>query len=197
MVALGAHSCHDACMERYVFRDAVVSDLPRLSELLIRMDAHVAGTPRAQLEPTAEGRRDIESRLQSLIENPFVRFVVVETRAGRIVAMGNLQVWHYPDFWKNEERRGRVVGVIDDVWVEPRHRRRGINRRIVQELLEFADSHGVQELVLEYALTNREAEAAWTRLGFSPIGVRASATPAVLHAALAGSKADGGKESRS
>jgi GNAT superfamily N-acetyltransferase len=177
-------------MAQYVFREAVVADIPRLSELLIRMDAHVAGTPRAALQPTAAGQRDIESRLESLIGNRFVHFVVVEGRGGSVVAMGNLQVWHYPDYWRNEERRGRVVGVIDDVWVEPRHRRRGINRRIVQELLNFADLHGVQELVLEYALTNREAEAAWTRLGFSPIGVRASATPAGVRAALVGSEPD-------
>jgi ribosomal protein S18 acetylase RimI-like enzyme len=108
--------------------------------------------------------------------------------------MGNLQVWHYPDFWENPERRGRFVGVIDDVWVEPTHRRRGINRRIVQKLLEFAASRGVQELILEYASSNREAEAAWTRLGFSPVGVRASATPAAVRAAL---EAVGDKETNS
>jgi ribosomal protein S18 acetylase RimI-like enzyme len=158
--------------------------VPRLAELLIRMDAHVAGAPREVLRPTAAGQRDIESRIEGLIDNPHVRFVVATVRGGRIVAMGNLQVWHYPDFWENPERRGRFVGVIDDVWVEPTHRRRGINRRIVQKLLEFAASRGFQELILEYASSNREAEAAWTRLGFSPVGVRASATPAAVRAAL-------------
>lgn len=174
----------------YVFRDAVVADIPRLVELLIRMDAHVAGTPRAELRLTAAGQRDIQSRVESLINNPHVRVVVVTTRRGRIVAMGNLQVWHYPDFWENVERRGRVVGVIDDVWVEPQHRRRGINRRIVGQLLDFADSRGVQELALEYALSNREADAVWKRLGFTPTGVRASAAPAVVRAALAASEPD-------
>lgn len=170
--------------ETCTLRDAVSADVPRLAELLIRMDAHVAGAPRERLKLTAAGRRDIESRLESLIDNPHVRFVVAINRRGKIVAMGNVQVWHEPDFWDNPERRGRVTGVIDDIWVEPRYRRRGINTRIVQELVDFAECRNVQELTLEYATSNREAQAAWSRLGFVPVGVRAAATPAAVRAAL-------------
>lgn len=161
---------------RYQLREAVAADLPRLAELLIRMDAHVSGARRETLRPTAEGMRDIEQRLAGVIGHPHIRFAVITNRAGKVIAMGNLQVWHYPDLWENPERRGQVVGVIDDIWVEPRYRRRGLNRRIVADLVEFASQRGVQELHLEYSLANQEAAAAWSRLGFEPTGVRASAS---------------------
>ncbi len=170
---------------RYQLREANAGDVPRLAELLIRMDAHVAGTPRRVLKPTTEGMRDIETRIARLIDNPHARVAVVVSPSDKVVAMGDLQVWHYPDLWENPERRGRVVGVIDDIWVEPRHRRRGLNRRLVADLVDFARERGVQELHLEYSLSNQEAAAAWSRLGFEPTGVRASASPETVQARLA------------
>jgi len=161
----------------YALRNAVSGDVPRLAELLIRMDAHVAGIRRDILKPTQAGLQDIEDRLAGLIDNPQAQVVVATGRAGIVVAMGDVQVWHCPDMWENPERRGRIVGGIDDIWVEPKHRRRGLNRRIVTELVEFARSRGVQELCLEYSMSNIEAAGTWSRLGFQPAGVRASASP--------------------
>src|SRR6056297_1473633 len=125
---------------RYLQRNACLADVPRLVELLIRMDAHVAGVPRARLQLTVAGRQDLHNRFENLIDDPDAT-VVVATQRGRIVAMGNLQIWRYPDFWRNRERRGRSVAVIDDVWVEPRHRRRGLSRDIVRDLVAFAAIH--------------------------------------------------------
>ncbi len=159
----------------YQLRDAIASDAARLVELLLRMDAHVAGVPRKTLRPTEAGLREIKRRVRGLIDNPHVRLVVAVDRRNTIVAMGDLAVWHHPEYWENPERRGRVVGVIDDFWVEPRHRRRGLSRSIINELLEFAAERGVRELSLEYALTNEEAAGVWSQLGFQPTGVTATA----------------------
>ena len=159
----------------YRLRDAAREDVSRLVELLLRMDAHVAGIPRARLRPNAAGWQDLASRFESLISDDESR-VTVATWRGRIVAMGNVRIWRHPDLWHNPERRGRSVAVIDDVWVEPRHRRRGLAGHLVAELVSFAVSRGVQDLMLEYSASNEEAESAWSSLGFRPTGVRAEAS---------------------
>lgn len=161
---------------RYRYRDACGEDVPRLVELLIRMDAHVSGARRADLKPTAAGLEDLKDHFRRMIADADARVVVALTRESRIVGMGNIRIQRYPDLWHNPERRGQLAGFIDDVWVEPRHRRRGLSKRLVSELLTFARRHGVEQLMLEYSLSNDEARTAWTRLGFEPTGVRAEAT---------------------
>lgn len=161
---------------RYRYREARGEDVPRLVELLIRMDAHVAGARRAELKPTAAGMKDLHAHFQRLLDDQDAQVFVAATRQGRVIGMGNIQIWRYPDLWHNPERRGQRAAVIDDVWVEPRHRQRGVSKGIVAELLGFARGHGVENLMLEYSLSNAEAETAWTRLGFRPTGVRAEAT---------------------
>lgn len=61
----------------------------------------------------------------------------------------------------------------------------GIFSAIIRELVEFAELHDVHELILEYALSNKEASAVWTRLGFKPTGVRAAAFTKTVQQALA------------
>jgi len=51
---------------------------------------------------------------------------------------------------------------------------------MLRELIAFAESHNVPELILEYSAANKEADATWKRLGFQVTGVRAAAfTPSV------------------
>jgi len=89
--------------------------------------------------------------------------------------MGDIALWHVDDMWKNPERIGVSYAVIDDLWVEPEARQFGISKAIVRDLVTFASENGINDLILEYATTNIEAEATWSRLGFKTTGVRAAA----------------------
>ena len=165
-------------------REPTHGEIPRLVELLLHMDAHVSGAPRATLQMTPEGERQLRQRFASYIDNPYKLVLVACTARNRIVAMGDIALWHHAEVWETPQRQGQWYGVIDDLWVEPRYRRRGLTRRLVEGLVEFAASRGVEDLVLEYSLANREAEAVWTRLGFRPTGVRAGATVSTVRARL-------------
>ena len=70
---------------------------------------------------------------------------------------------------------GGVPAPVHDDRRARHHRGGGLAKRIVAELLDFAAHEDIQELALEYALHNPEAEAFWGRLGFQSTGVRASA----------------------
>lgn len=63
---------------------------------------------------------------------------------------------------------GRFVR-IDDAWVEPDHRRRGLMRRLVAAVADYMEESGVEHAMLDYALRNPASEKAWLALGFKPV----------------------------
>ena len=166
--------------------EATEDDIPRVIELLFHLDAHVSGAPREVLQMTPEGMADLEQRFRTFLENPWMKLLVARHPRAGVVGMGDIALWKHAEVWETPERRGQWYGIIDDVWVEPRYRRQGINRRMLVELVEFARGHGVESLQLEYSASNREAAVAWKRLGFRPVGIRAAATATEVLARLGG-----------
>ncbi len=118
----------------------------------------------------------MSERLDDLMSNSFSKLLVADSGPGtKLLAMGDIALWHVDDMWKNPERIGVSYAVIDDLWVEPEARQFGISKAIVRDLVTFASENGINDLILEYATTNIEAEATWSRLGFKTTGVRAAA----------------------
>ena len=88
--------------------------------------------------------------------------------------------------WVVARSGGRVVGLarslrepaqplrrhVESVWVEPRFRRRGITRRLIEGLIERERGAGVNELVIWVLQGNDHARRAYERLGFRPTGER-------------------------
>ena len=105
------------------------------------------------------------------------KFMVVAcTPDGEVVGMGNIQIWHDPNLWEGAEQMNMKSGFIDDLWVEPDYRKHGVMSRMLHVLIDFAETHDIDELILEYAITNKEAASVWQHLGFTPTGVRAVAS---------------------
>ena len=172
--------------QSYAIREAKTDDIEQMTGFLVKLDAHVAGVAPEVLSLNKEGERQLTERLKALVDNGFTRLLVAEVRGtGALVAMGHVQIWHHAEIWDNVERKGMSYALIDDLWVEPDARQSGIGRLIVSKLVDFAAEHGVDELILEYAITNAEAQATWTRLGFRTTGVRAAASVHDVRARLA------------
>jgi len=57
---------------------------------------------------------------------------------------------------------------IDDAWVEPAHRRKGLMRRLVGHVARFAEQLGTEHALLDYAIRNPDSEEAWQSIGFRP-----------------------------
>lgn len=157
----------------FLIRKATAADLPILVDFLAKLALHVAGETPRNLK-TEERDRLLSALSASLVE-PDKRLVVAEATDGRLVGMGHLYVWHSQGIWEQAEEEEFKTGIIDDVWVEPEYRKLGIFSAIVKEMVGFADSHEIDELMLEYAVSNKEAAAAWTGLGFKTTGIRAAA----------------------
>jgi GNAT superfamily N-acetyltransferase len=68
------------------------------------------------------------------------------------------------------------MGRIDDAWVEPRWRRRGVMRQLVRAACDFVERHGARDMMLDYSIRNLVSVKAWTGLGFRPTVMIAFAT---------------------
>lgn len=168
---------------KFTIRRAVEADLPVLVDFMAKLALHVAGSPPYTLRE--EERSRLMAALRSSLSDPDKLIVVAESNRARLVGVGYLYTWQNQGIWEQVEEVELKSGIIDDVWVEPDFRKLGVFRAILRELVTFAESHDIDELVLEYAASNKEAAETWTKLGFKPTGIRAAAFTTVVLNALA------------
>lgn len=169
--------------KKFLIRDAVEDDLPVMVGFLARLALHVAGA--APQDLTDDERTRLLSVLRSSLGDPDKRLMVAEVPGAGLVGMGYIYVLRSQGIWEQTQHVEYRSGIIDDVWVEPDFRGLGIFPELLRRLVAFAESRGAYELVLEYSASNKVAKAAWTRLGFKTVGVRAAAFTSAVQEALA------------
>lgn len=166
-------SSTDDNIKKLKIRKARKSDIPVLLGFLASLALHVAGSPPQTLKKKERKRlRDI---LAAALVDEDKLVVVADLPEAGVVGMGYIYVWRSQGIWDQAGDQEFKTGVIDDIWIEPEYRQLGIFSAILNELIRFAELRGVQELMLEYSASNKEAEAVWTGLGFKITGVRAAA----------------------
>ncbi|MDZ7791537.1 MAG: GNAT family N-acetyltransferase [Xanthomonadales bacterium] len=169
--------------QSFIIRKAREDDLPVLVGFLAKLDLHVSGEPPQNLKDKEFAR--LLDALRAALGARNKRLVVAEDPEAGLVGMGYVYAWRSQGIWEQSEPEEHRSGVIDDVWVEPEFRGRGVFRALIQELVAFAESRHVYELILEYSASNPEAKAVWTKLGFKVTGVRAAAFIPEVKKALA------------
>ncbi|TGN41686.1 GNAT family N-acetyltransferase [Marinobacter confluentis] len=169
--------------KKYLIRDATEEDLPVMVDFLAKLALHVANAAPQNLKPD-ESRR-LVTVMRSSLTAPDKLLVVAEVPGAGLVGMGYIYVMSSQGIWEQTSHVEFRSGFIDDVWVEPEFRKLGIFPDLLRRLVAFAESRHAYELVLEYSASNKEAKAAWTRLGFKTVGVRAAAFTSAVQEALA------------
>lgn len=167
----------------FVIREAREEDLPVMVGFLVKLALHVSGEEPLDLRESE--RKRLLKALGSSLKNQDKHLVVAESTDAGLVGMGYVYVWRSQGIWARTEPVEFRSGMIDDVWVEPEFRKRGIFKALLRDLVAFAESHNVSELILEYSASNEEARAAWTKLGFRPTGIRAAAFTSTVKQSLA------------
>jgi GNAT superfamily N-acetyltransferase len=69
----------------------------------------------------------------------------------------------YPSFSSVAARR---IWILNDLFVAPAARRRGVGRALLAAARDFGVSNGAKRLVLQTAATNREARALYESFGY-------------------------------
>lgn len=166
----------------FIIREAGEEDLPLMVGFLVKLALHVSGEEPQDLKESEHER--LLNALSASLEDQNKHLVVADTTEAGLVGMGYIYVWSSQGIWARTEPTEFKAGMIDDVWVEPDFRNRGILKALLRDLVAFAESHNVSELILEYSASNEEAGAAWSKLGFRPTGIRAAAFTSTVKQAL-------------
>jgi GNAT superfamily N-acetyltransferase len=169
--------------KKYQIREAVEDDLTVMVEFLAKLALHVAGAPPQSLKEDERNR--LIGALRSTLTDDNKQLLVVDVPGQGLAGMGYIYVLRNQGIWEQTSHVEFRSGVIDDVWVEPEYRGFGIFPDLLRKLVAFAASKGAYELALDYSASNKEAQAAWTGLGFKPVGVRAAALTSSVQEALA------------
>ena len=157
-------------MRNCTIRRARESDLDRLLELLAALQKHLEErNPRVWRE-SAGDRERARDRLAKRLSSPKACVIVAVNDEGTVVglAVGNIL--------SQERYLPNAAAYIETAFVEQPYRRCGLGSRLVAELCRFFASHDVEEMSLRYIVGNYEAEQFWSKLGFEPIIVTATAT---------------------
>ncbi|WP_019895835.1 GNAT family N-acetyltransferase [Hydrogenovibrio halophilus] len=173
----------DTQIEKLTIRPARKADFPILVDFLAKLALHVADSPPLTLRE--EERKHLQDNLADALVNDDKLLIVAELSKSGVVGMGYIHILRSQGLWEQDGDQELQTAVIDDTWVEPAFRQQGIFGAILCKLISFAEDRGLQDLILEYAASNKEAKATWTRLGFETTGVRAAASTATVKKKLA------------
>ena len=134
-------------------RAARRADRERLLDLLVaQLREHRIRTPRARLARAVEG----------VLRDPERGRLLVATIAGRPVGLAALSfVWPL-------EHGGRSAW-LEELYVEPRHRGRGIGRALLRAACGVAAQAGAAAVDLEVDAAHRRAAGLYAREGFRPL----------------------------
>jgi GNAT superfamily N-acetyltransferase len=108
---------------------------------------------------------------RKMITNERIRLLVVydtETKTNVGMAFGCKLI--HEEFVPNQS------GKIDDMWIDPDHRRKGLCTGLLSHLVEYFAAAGINSLTLDYVDGNYLAEQTWPRFGFQSVLKTANAT---------------------
>ena len=145
-------------------RQAEIEDINSLIEMRKKLQNHMSENNKRLWGISNSFIQNLDAYYRSKIRKPSAKILIAceKGKPDDIIAMALGKIIVNEDF--DPPRSGR----IDDVWVEPEHRREGICEIMIKEIVEYFRRNKVYDLVLEYAIYNREAEETWRKMGFHP-----------------------------
>ena len=144
-------------MSEVRLRRAGAPDLPAVRELLAEMERHQRGW--RIFVPRPGAAEEVMARYRAAVRDPDALHLLAEVD-GRVVGMA-LATVHRPSSFSDT----RSVEVSSFV-VRSSHRRRGVGRTLLEEIVRFARERGVPYLDLRVFAGNDGAIAFWDRMGF-------------------------------
>ena len=147
-------------------RPARAGDLPQAAELFGQLDRFQSAWRVFEPRPTLKD--EAEQRYREALEGAGSRLMVAEVE-GEVVGIAHghlLQISSISD---------EIVLEVENVFVAPSHRRRGVAEALVRALGDFAHGRGVRRMALKTYSHNEGAMRFWEALGFEPRWVQMTA----------------------
>ena len=148
-----------------IFREATVDDLPRLMEL----EQAIIDSERPY-NPSIKEENVTYYDLIGLVGEVDAKLLIVEDE-GRIIGSGYAQIRESRPYFKHH--RHCYLGFI---FVESEFRGRGIAKTILNSLIHWGKSHGLNTFNLDVYSANESAVGVYEKLGFKPLTVNMELT---------------------
>jgi ribosomal protein S18 acetylase RimI-like enzyme len=161
-------------LAEYGIRPARAGDLDRLAGMQLALQDHLEAANPGLWRMTPEARAQVKGQLSGRLRAAGSRALVAEHARDGVIGV------IYGRVATNASYLPQRTGVVDQLYVEPEHRRRGVGRRLMAALCGFFEQEQVDDVSLRYVVGNEEAAAFWTALGFTPRIVTAGAARAVV-----------------
>jgi GNAT superfamily N-acetyltransferase len=162
----------------YVIREARAADLDRLEELFLALQEHIEGANAELWRMNPEGRGALRAQVANRLAAAAGTAIVADHQDDGVVGVAFGRVV------TNHRYEPSVAGLVDQAYVRPHHRRRGVATRLVAHLCAFFAGQGARDISLRYVTGNDEAAAFWQALGFAPRIITAGATLETVQAHL-------------
>lgn len=159
---------------KYTIRRATARDLPELKRMRVALqDLLIGRDPRVwRLSPELiDGLEEFYSKILEKDQNRI--FVAVGPDA-QPVAMLVVRILDNSNL--DPVRFGR----IDDAWVDPEWRERGIMTGLTHAAARFLAERRVTMLMLDWANNNPPSGTCWQKLGFAPLMTMGFASPSEI-----------------
>jgi ribosomal protein S18 acetylase RimI-like enzyme len=147
--------------KRYVVKIATTKDIDDLVRMRFSLQEHMSKTTPFLWKLSPKRLSEQVEFYRKMMSNEDIRLLVIydeESKKNIGMAFG----------WKltNDQFIPNKSGRIEDMWIDPAHRRKGLCKSLLSELVQFFSAAGVASLTLQYVEGNHEAEHIWTKLGF-------------------------------
>lgn len=137
-------------------------DLEAMADLLAELFAQ---------EQDFQPDRDKQRRgLQMILDNPAMGRLFAMRVGGKVAGMANVLI-------TVSTAEGAPVALLEDVIVSAGSRGRGLGRRLLEHVIDWASSAGMARITLLTDADNFRAQATYGRLGFSLSGMRVMRRP--------------------
>jgi ribosomal protein S18 acetylase RimI-like enzyme len=160
---------HNNIVEEYTAQEAKLKDIDDIIKFRLRIQEYMERKNNDIWHLSESKKKGLKDFYFKQLSNHESILVVVKLKQDYSnVAMGLGRIF------RNDDYVPSVYGRIDDVWVEPEHRRKGLCKLIVFQLIQFFQLNAIDRLVLNYVIGNIEADTVWPHIGFKPVLITAN-----------------------
>lgn len=145
-----------------LIRKATTTDQEKIVNLRIQLQQHVEHSNPFIWRITKAGRQKLVNDVSHLLIDDTCLVLVAE-HDNKIMGFAYGQILRRTEYEPNK------AGIIGMIFVLKKHRRQGIGTQLIHELCKYFDAENVSHISLRYVLGNKEAEAFWQHLSFTPI----------------------------
>jgi ribosomal protein S18 acetylase RimI-like enzyme len=146
----------------YRTRSAEPGDLPRLLEMNLALQDHLESAGSDSWRMSSQARLSLGGQIAARLAAAGSLALVAEHEQDGVVGMA------FGRIVTNSRYVPSRTGFIDQLYILPAHRRRGLGSRLVSEMCGFFVAQGVYDVSLRSMHGNAQATAFWEALGFTP-----------------------------